>query len=267
MERIQEVLCYYIALIRSVALVHKNSHWLTNGPNFYGDHLLFDRIYKTAADDADALAEKLIGLFGPEVLDLHMQAQMIGKILKDFSTDDPIQTSLEAEKKFLYCSEKVYTMLEREGDKLTLGLDDLLMSIASNRETAVYLLQQTLGTSGNEMNSKMSARKKLLQRVKNAQVDMEAERKAFAQLKNLVFNALLKMVSNDKKGVGGAVFKTEATRASGQIGYTYKVLLAKNTPEANYAQQLQAALPAIIKQVPFFADKQVQASVQLVDSF
>lgn len=156
MERIQEICCYYIALLRTVGLVHQTSHWRCKGANFYGLHLLFERIYKTAAEDADMAAERFIGLFGDDVLDLNMQAQMIGKSLELFSSDDPIQTSLKVEKEFLTLSNKVYTLLAEDTENMTLGLDDLIMGIASNRETAVYLLQQSL--KNNESSSKVANR-------------------------------------------------------------------------------------------------------------
>jgi hypothetical protein len=171
MERIEELCCYYVALVRSIYLVHQNHHWITKGENFYGNHLLFERIYKTAADDADLAAEKFIGLFGTDVLDLSMQAQMIGKIMGNFASGDPIGTSLRIEKKFLDFSEKFYRMVKDEG-KMTLGLDDMIMAIASNREAAVYLLKQASGSrdvmGDEDMNSKMAARMKLLNRIKNA---------------------------------------------------------------------------------------------------
>lgn len=172
MERIEELCCYYIALIRSVYLVHQNHHWITSGESFYGNHLLFERIYKSAAEDADLAAEKMIGLFGTEVMDLHMQAQMIGKTLEDFSTGNPLGTSLEAEKKFLDFSEKFYKLLKKE-DKMSLGLDDMLMSIASNREGAVYLLQQTLGR--HEENESRAAKRIAL--LKNA-IDVNEVKRA-----------------------------------------------------------------------------------------
>lgn len=157
MNRIEELSCYYISLLRSIALVHQNHHWLCKGDNFYGNHLLFERIYKSAAEDSDLAAEKLIGLFSTEALDLHMQAQMIGKTLEDFSSGDPIETSLEAEKKFLTYSQKFYNVLKQE-DKMSLGLDDMLMAIASNREGAVYLLQQVKKQGSEEKNERIASR-------------------------------------------------------------------------------------------------------------
>lgn len=162
MDRIEQVACYYIALIRSVALVHQNSHWICQGDNFYGSHLLFERIYKSAAEDADSAAERLIGLFSSEVLDLHMQAQMIGKTLEDFSSGDPVETSLDAEKKFLDYSQKFYDILKRE-DKMSLGLGNVIEEIASHRETAVYLLQQV--EKRGRKNARIAARVDVLKKL------------------------------------------------------------------------------------------------------
>ena len=178
MHTVEQVACYYIALIRSVYLTHQNNHWRTKGKNFYGNHLLFERIYKSAAEDADLAAEKLIGLFGDEVLDLQSQAEMIGKILNQFSSGDPVRTSLAIEKKFLDCSEKFYKLLKEDGDKLTLGLDDAIMSIASNREGAVYLLQQ-VDKEDSELNNKTAARIKLLRRIKKADLYMSNGKENF----------------------------------------------------------------------------------------
>jgi DNA-binding ferritin-like protein len=163
MGRIEELLSYYVAFLRSVYLIHQNSHWIAKGSNFYGNHLLFERIYKSAADDADLAAEKFIGLFGNETLDPMLQAKLIGKILEQFSSLDPLKMSLEVEKKFLVLSEKVYNQLE-DARKLSLGLDDMIMSIANDREAAIYLLQQAM-KSGNK-NEKMAARKNALMKLK-----------------------------------------------------------------------------------------------------
>jgi hypothetical protein len=51
--------------------------------------------------------------------------------------------SLAAEKDFIKLSKDAYNCFEDE-DKMTLGMDDMIMSISSKREEAVYLLQQVL---------------------------------------------------------------------------------------------------------------------------
>jgi|SRR5271166_815639 len=162
MERLEELACFYVAFLRSVSLQHQNAHWLARGDNFYGTHLLFERLYKSSQEDVDLAAEKMVGLFGNECLDLKMQAEMIGKILKQFSAESSVEMSLAAEKKFLDISQKFYDKV-KEADKMTLGLDDMIMAIASKREEACYLLQQTLKTA-QEKSSKLAARKVLLKR-------------------------------------------------------------------------------------------------------
>lgn len=192
MERVEELCCYYIALVRSIYLVHQNHHWITKGNDFYGNHLLFERIYKTAADDADLAAEKFIGLFGDEVLDLHMQAQMIGKIMESFSSGDPVASSLKIEKKFLDFTEKFYRIVKEEG-KMSLGLDDMIMAIASNREAAVYLLKQASGGQDvmGAKDMKMAGRINLLKRFKKAQAPQAQAPQAFDQ------NEFLRKLQNE----------------------------------------------------------------------
>jgi DNA-binding ferritin-like protein len=89
-NKVSELCCYYVALLRSVYLVHQNGHWLSKGNDFYGNHLMLERIYKTAAEDADLAAEKFLGLFDPSVIDLDMQASLIGKFLKEFASQEPL---------------------------------------------------------------------------------------------------------------------------------------------------------------------------------
>jgi DNA-binding ferritin-like protein len=125
--------------------MEQHAHWTTSGIGFYGDHLLFERLYKSAADNADLAAEKFLGLWGEEALDYQKQYDLIGKVMAKYQdlSEEPLKQTLAIEKDFLSFSEKVFKKLEKEGH-MTLGLDDMIMQIASKREESVYLLQQTL---------------------------------------------------------------------------------------------------------------------------
>jgi hypothetical protein len=113
--------------------------------SFYGDHLLFERLYKSTLENLDLAAEKFIGVLGDQCLGYDLQAELLHKVLLKYKNleGSPIQMSLEAEKDFLKFSKDAYNCFEEEG-KLTLGLDDMVMAIASDHEGAVYLLQQSL---------------------------------------------------------------------------------------------------------------------------
>lgn len=145
MEKIWKMANLYLAYLRQIAIIHQHSHWTTKGATFYGDHLVFERIYKSASDDTDLVAEKFLGILGTKSVDYNLQSKLMYKISQKHNTliGQPIEMSLSAEKSFLDLSKEFYNLLDSE-NKMTLGMDDMIMSIASNRESSCYLLQQML---------------------------------------------------------------------------------------------------------------------------
>lgn len=145
MDKCSKVGALYVATLKALALIHQHNHWTTKGLAFYGDHLLFERLYNSTLEDLDLAAEKFIGVFGDQCLNYDLQNELLHKVLLKYKNleGSPIQMSLAAEKDFLKFSKDAYNCFEEEG-KLTLGLDDMIMAIASNREESVYLLQQSL---------------------------------------------------------------------------------------------------------------------------
>jgi len=145
MDKCSKVGALYVATLKALALIHQHNHWTTKGVAFYGDHLLFERLYNSTLEDLDLAAEKFIGVFGDQCLNYDLQNELLHKVMLKYKNleGSPIQMSLAAEKDFLKFSKDAYNCFEDEG-KLTLGLDDMIMAIASNREEAVYLLQQSL---------------------------------------------------------------------------------------------------------------------------
>jgi len=145
MDKCCRVAGLYVASLKAMSLIHQQNHWTTKGDDFYGDHLLFERIYDSALEDLDTAAEKFIGVFGEECLDYSMQTELLNKVLVKYKnlSKSPLEMSLKMEKDFIKLSEDTYNCFEEE-DKLTLGIDDMIMSIASQREESVYLIQQAL---------------------------------------------------------------------------------------------------------------------------
>lgn len=145
MEKCSKVAALYIATLKAMALIHQHNHWTAKGEAFYGDHLLFERLYDSALKDLDLAAEKFIGLWSDTVIAYDLQTELLNKVLSKYSKleGSPMEMSLAVEKDFLLFSKSAYECFESEG-KLTLGLDDMIMSIASQREESVYLLQQSL---------------------------------------------------------------------------------------------------------------------------
>lgn len=145
MDKCCEVAALFVASLKGMALVHQHSHWTTKGDSFYGDHLLFKRLYDSAIEDLDTAAEKFMGLFGEECLDFDFQSKLLNKVLNQYSKlqGSPVEMSLAIEKDFVKFCKTSYDCFEKEG-KMTLGLDDMIMSLSSNREESIYLLKQVL---------------------------------------------------------------------------------------------------------------------------
>lgn len=144
MDKCCKVAALYVATLKAVSLIHQHNHWTTNGLAFYGDHLLFQRLYESALENLDIAAEKFLGLFGEDCLSYDLQIELLAKVLSKYKNleGSPIPMSLAIEKDFIKFSKEAYNCFEEE-DRLTLGLDDMIMSIASQREESVYLLQQS----------------------------------------------------------------------------------------------------------------------------
>ena len=129
-----ELVSMYVLFLRALYLIHQENHWKTRG---YDLHLMFQRIYQGVQEMADEAAEKAVGVYG----ELSKQ-EHLGTLVERLSqSDDPVERSLMAEKAFQQFATKVYKAL-KEGDGLTLGVDDMIMSHVNKSEVHTYLLQQ-----------------------------------------------------------------------------------------------------------------------------
>lgn len=146
-----DLLCFLLAGLRTLNMLHQTAHWQTRGRHFYGDHELFSRLYEESSPAIDAVAERLIGLSGdPGKVSLCAQAPLIAQVVQVIHRGDPdpapdaeklVELALWAETLFIGGITKGKKMIDEAG-ALTEGLDDLLQGIASTHETFVYLLKQ-----------------------------------------------------------------------------------------------------------------------------
>lgn len=135
-----KILNSYLGMLRTMYVVFQHGHWKCKCPAFYANHLLFERIYKDVGDLVDETAEKIIGVFGNDALHHESQVEIISGLYK-YQSNDHIENSIAASKDFLKLAEDVYNRIKEIGE-MTLGLDDMIMSQASNVEKFIYLLTQ-----------------------------------------------------------------------------------------------------------------------------
>jgi hypothetical protein len=140
--------------LRALRWHYHTAHWRVRGDSFYGDHLLFERLYAgdgeddsapTMDDQIDTLAEKMVATYGRD----SVLTQVIWPGSTAFieaglgSSECPFRQSIFLEEALQVSIRSTYDMLKAEG-RLSLGMDDFLMSLASERETAIYLLRQRM---------------------------------------------------------------------------------------------------------------------------
>ncbi len=140
------------AAARALSHVLQTCHWQARGDSFYGDHLLFERLYADMPKEVDALAEKAIGLGLPDLVHPLMQWEHMGHFLTLYVGDgnsqfprshDLMRIAYNAEMLFKGFVLLTLETLEKKGE-LTPGVENLLGGIADKHEEHVYLLSQTL---------------------------------------------------------------------------------------------------------------------------
>jgi hypothetical protein len=133
------------------ARTHKNHHWQAKADPFYGDHLLFDRLAGDVAGFVDKVAEKAIGMGGPENVDLALRTEALVRL----TALGPTQGSTvpgrdELARRSLAATASMVRVLDlaagsmREVGTLTRGVDNMLAGIEDAVEDGFYLLKQRI---------------------------------------------------------------------------------------------------------------------------
>jgi DNA-binding ferritin-like protein len=90
-EQSASALSRLVALLRAVQLLHHTAHWQTAGATFYGDHLLYERLYTGITEEYDSLGEKTVYLAGVGAVDAVAQAQLVAGFVAGFAGADLVR--------------------------------------------------------------------------------------------------------------------------------------------------------------------------------
>lgn len=135
-----------IAILRSLSLYYQTIHWLANGSQYYGDHLLLQRLYDAVTPEIDTIGEKALGIMKQEsAVNLVENISMVSKILNNMdygSVEVCFNSAVKLERAFImFCGEQA------KSDENSEGVKNLFAGMADKHEGHVYLLQQRLGES------------------------------------------------------------------------------------------------------------------------
>lgn len=135
---------FLLATLRAAQMIHQTGHWRVGGKNYYGDHLLLERLYNSVGEEIDQLAEKMVEKYGEDSVDLHGQIDHMHTVIKGIAKISCNLKRAQAAEKMLQRLFKMSYDKLKENDELSLGMDDFLMASANNHETNCYLLRQRL---------------------------------------------------------------------------------------------------------------------------
>jgi DNA-binding ferritin-like protein len=122
-------------------VLSQSAHWCAKGEMYYGDHLLFQRMYETIATEIDLVAEKMLGTGEKDNL-LTPKSIIIGaaKSITMMTNGSDASALMIAETKFLTNLVSVLS-----DASLSEGVKNMLQGIADKHEEHVYLLSRRLG--------------------------------------------------------------------------------------------------------------------------
>jgi len=143
-EVARQLLRNLLAVLRAQYLSYQTSHWQVVGEAYYGNHLLFQRLYESVQEQIDGLAEKMVGYLGIEAVALSPQIEGIEKFTLQWAkVPCHHRRGLLSER---YCQETIKTAYDsiKAAGAMTLGLDDFLMATSNEHDSNQFLLQQAL---------------------------------------------------------------------------------------------------------------------------
>lgn len=135
-----DYLCSLLCTMRAAYLTYRNAHWMVRGTNYYGLHLLFERLYTEIPVSIDKLAEQIVGTYGSD--GIREDAQEIDTQMRAFAAPEhPLGKVLLAALAVRDQLGFAYASMDADG-ALTPGWDDVLTAIASTNDSHLYLIQQ-----------------------------------------------------------------------------------------------------------------------------
>jgi DNA-binding ferritin-like protein len=149
-----------LSQLTALSKLYQFWHWGSKGQFGYADHLLAERLYKEADELIDGVAEKAIGLFGNDEIDMVEDAKETTRLLtgwKELRAEHTMASvALKAVRDVVEFIVSLKHDLERNGD-LSDGLDNMLQGIADKLESHIYLLQQRTSNTKSQGEQKMAS--------------------------------------------------------------------------------------------------------------
>lgn len=142
-----------LSMLEGMGTLMQTFHWKVNGDSFYGDHLLYQRIYEAIDSQVDLVGEKAVGVGSAGLADSEKIIQAMEIFLSDIRENQDVTRDADnmkdalarraayAVNTFIETTDKCIVSLKEKGF-LTRGVDNLLAGILDSHESFAYLLKQ-----------------------------------------------------------------------------------------------------------------------------
>lgn len=134
------------ACLRAAHHLYWTLHWQSKGSQFYGDHLLFERLYTARVEEIDGLAEVIAGHYGAGQLDpVKAWAAAGAKISAATKLTNPIGIAQMVLKSAEVANKAIPSDMGAECPYPG-GLQNFIQGISTAHIGDLYLLKQRFGT-------------------------------------------------------------------------------------------------------------------------
>lgn len=130
-----------LSYLRALSQMYQHFHWRSSGKNYYGDHLLYERLYGSVNGEIDSVAEKTIGVENDsDAIGPTSDAELTLKLLSEFTSDGDKPEDFAAQA--IAAEHGLLKLVSGAMSDASDGVQNLLQSIADTHEGHLYLLQQ-----------------------------------------------------------------------------------------------------------------------------
>jgi hypothetical protein len=131
------------ACLRAAHHLYWTLHWQSKGAQFYGDHLLFERLYSARIEEIDGLAEIIAGHFGASQLD---PVRAWAAASKKIEAATKLSSAVGVVQMVLKSAEAANALVDSSSEcPYPGGLQNFIQGISTNHIGDLYLLKQRFG--------------------------------------------------------------------------------------------------------------------------
>lgn len=130
-------------LLRAMHIYSHNCHHLVKGPLFFGDHSFFGDTYSALLTDYDDVAERIVGMYGEEPLQLQeLMTQVTAKLQGCPSTGSDNKVFFEHQ---LQLENKLTDIIKKIVEVgVSNGTEQLITEISNKSEPRKYFIKRRL---------------------------------------------------------------------------------------------------------------------------